>query len=128
MDKAGLGKIGEEAAAGYLEKNGYRIIARNFKKEFSAVFKGEIDIIAKKDGFIIFVEVKSAKGGSSENFNFFPEDRVDWKKKKIIKMVSQAWLDQNKIPLDSLVRFDVISVFINPNTKETKISHFENAF
>ena len=48
------GKEGEEMAAMYLIKNGYRIIARNFRYK-----KSEIDIVAQKDNIIVFIEVKT---------------------------------------------------------------------
>lgn len=47
------GNDGEDFAADYYEKNGYRILCRNFKGSH-----GEIDIIAEKDAYIVFAEVK----------------------------------------------------------------------
>lgn len=47
------GNNGEAFAADYYEKNGYRILCRNFKGSH-----GEIDIIAEKDAYIVFAEVK----------------------------------------------------------------------
>ena len=54
--KRQVGDFGEEITAEYLEKNGYRILDRNYSKPF-----GEIDIIAIKDDLIAFVEVKTRK-------------------------------------------------------------------
>ena len=49
-----VGQWGEQAAADYLSTKGYEIIARNVRTPY-----GEIDLIAQKDGFTIFVEVKA---------------------------------------------------------------------
>lgn len=48
------GKIGEDAAVYYLHREGYTIICRNFR-----CIQGEIDIIAKDENYIVFVEVKT---------------------------------------------------------------------
>ena len=50
------GQLGEDLAASYLAAHGYTIVARNFRTRY-----GEIDIIACKDGFVAFVEVKLRK-------------------------------------------------------------------
>lgn len=52
-----LGLLGEEMAAGYLEADGYEILCRNYRCPY-----GEIDIIARKDGYTVFVEVKTRTG------------------------------------------------------------------
>lgn len=51
------GNAGENLAADYYEKHGYRVLCRNFKGAH-----GEIDIIAEKDAYIVFAEVKLALG------------------------------------------------------------------
>src|SRR3989344_3727604 len=53
-EKQKIGQMGEDFACKYLEKNGYKIIERNYLKKW-----GELDIIAKKRGKIHFIEVKS---------------------------------------------------------------------
>lgn len=52
-----LGILGEELAAGYLEMEGYEILCRNYRCPY-----GEIDVIARKDGYTAFVEVKTRTG------------------------------------------------------------------
>ncbi|MEW5941133.1 MAG: YraN family protein, partial [Chloroflexota bacterium] len=49
-----VGRWGEQAAAEYLEKRGYLILARNFRTKH-----GEIDLIARQDNILVFVEVKA---------------------------------------------------------------------
>jgi putative endonuclease len=70
MNPKELGNLGEKIAQDYLKKKKYRILAQNFKRKW-----GEIDIVAKKQGKIIFVEVKTI----SKKYGFSPEDEIDRK-------------------------------------------------
>ena len=120
-----LGARGEESAADHLKKQGYKILEKNwfFRWGDNRSSKGEIDIIAKKQGTIIFVEVKTMY----ENKNFEPEQKVDFRKQKKLIKLAQIWLTQNKLPLDIKWQIDVIGIKINPITEEEKFNHFENA-
>lgn len=126
MDDKKLGKFGEDIACKYLENKGYKVLGRNFIKELSAVSKGEIDIIARKDGIISFVEVKTQES-RAEGAAFLPEDRVNFQKQFKLKKLSQMWLSENKIPFDSPWQIDVISIKADLSSKKAKIRHFENA-
>ena len=125
IDRKKLGTRGENIAADYLKKQGYKILEKNwfFRWGSSNSSKGEIDIITKKQGIIVFVEVKTIY----ENANFEPEQKVDFRKKKKLIKLAQIWLTQNKLPLDVKWQIDVIGIKINPITNEEKIKHFENA-
>ncbi len=120
-----LGALGEKIATDYLENKGYKILDRNFffRMENSALAKGEIDIIAKKENIISFVEVKTL----SSDKGFEPEDEVDLKKQRKLIKLAEIWLSKNKIPLDSKWQIDVIAIKINLATKKAQIKHFENA-
>ena len=59
MANNALGAVGESKAAWYLKRNGYQILRTNYRCR-----TGEIDIIARKDEFIVFVEVKARKDAS----------------------------------------------------------------
>lgn len=113
------GKAGEEYAAGILQKQGYRILERNFSSKY-----GEIDIIAEKGGIIALVEVKTRKsGGMVSGF----EAVTKTKQRKII--VTAMWyLQDNALEFqDFQPRFDVFSV----ETKFGEIishEHLEGAF
>jgi putative endonuclease len=121
-----LGALGEKIVSKYLKDKGYRILDRNYSPRFvSGPLRGEIDIIAKKDETISFIEVKALKDNFSQGFS--PEQKVDFKKqRKIIKTV-ESWLIEKKIPLDSKQQIDVISVEIDSIKKKAKIRHFKNA-
>ncbi len=112
--KQRVGKMGEDEAVRFLEKKGYEILERNFRFR-----RGEIDIIAKKEGEIVFVEVKTnMKGGFGE-----PEDRVGLKKQYQIGQVAKGYLYSKEI-FDVDCRFDVISV-----TGSNKVlHHIKDAF
>lgn len=120
-----LGNFGEKIATDYLENKGYKILGRNFffRMEKSALAKGEIDIIAKKNNVISFIEVKTL----SKDKGFEPEDEVDFKKQKKLIKLAEIWLNKNKIPLDTKWQIDVIGIKVDLETKKARIRHFENA-
>ena len=75
------GQLGERFAANFLRKEGYAILAANFKTRF-----GEIDLIAQKDNILSFVEVKTRGEGALSS----PAEAVDYKKQnRIIKAAIQ---------------------------------------
>lgn len=108
-----IGNNYEVLAAEYLERNNYTILARNFR-----VRAGEIDIVAQKDGYIVFVEVKYR----SNMHTGAPEDSVDVRKRRQISKVALYFLNKYGYGIDIPMRFDVITV-----TKK-EIRHIENAF
>ncbi len=115
-DKKELGIKGEKFAVRYLKKNKYRIILRNFSCHF-----GEIDIIARKDNYIVFVEVKTRK----EDSMLLPRFAVDNKKQKKIINTSEFFL--RKYKTDLIQRYDIAEVFVNDKNKFS-IEYLENAF
>jgi len=121
-----LGDIGEKIASQYLEKKDYKILDRNYSPKWvSGPMRGEIDIIAKKESTISFIEVKTLK----DNFNkdISPEQKVNSEKQRKILKTAENWLMEKKIPLDSKWQIDVISVEINSDLNKAKIRHFQNA-
>lgn len=119
MDKKLLGRWGEEQAAAYLRKKGYKVAGMNYSTRF-----GEIDIIASDKTYVAFVEVKLRKG---DRFAGAREYVTRAKQERIIS-AAQGWLQVNDTGLQP--RFDVIEVYapegINPG--RVKINHIENAF
>jgi len=118
MDARSLGKFGEERCARYLRLRGYRIREMNFSCRH-----GEIDIIAQRGAYIVFVEVKLRKSA------VFAEARefVSLSKQRRIITTAQFWLAANECELQP--RFDVMEVYA-PDGAAGKISinHIENAF
>lgn len=106
------GKKGEIKAVLFLKQHGYKILETNFKNKI-----GEIDIIAEKDGVIVFIEVKNR---STYRFGR-PIEAVDFRKQNKIKKVAEIYLMiKNKYYND--VRFDVVEV------SNDNLEHIENAF
>ena len=93
------GKMGEDAAAKYLKKLGYKILEQNY---FCRM--GEIDIIARDKEYIVFVEVKLRK---NNDFGGAPA-AVDKRKQEKIKRTALFYLQTNHI--ESAVRFDVVLI------------------
>ncbi len=129
MNTKEVGTLGEKVAINYLKKRGYKILDKNYSPRFvSGPLRGEIDIIAKKDGIVSFIEVKTLTqncGGRTSAIS--PEEKVDYlKQKKLIKM-AEGWLMEKKIPLESPWQIDVIAIKIDLNNRKAKIRHFKNA-
>ena len=108
-----VGRWGEQAATEYLEKKGYRILARNFRSAH-----GEVDIIAEQDKSLVFVEVKAR----SSNRYGYPEHSVTPKKRQHILSAAQEFVLSH--PEYSTWRVDVIAV--EGESGEARITHFEN--
>jgi putative endonuclease len=110
-----VGRWGEDAAAQYLAANGYTVLARNVHGAH-----GEIDIVASKDGLLVFVEVKTR---SSHTFAY-PEDSVTRRKQAYMLSAAEDYLQGHPESGDSW-QFDVIAVEGKPGGK-AQIAHFEN--
>ncbi len=111
-----LGRWGEDQAARYLEQQGFHIRERNFR-----FARGEIDIIAEKDGVLVFVEVKTA----AQSHLGDPVTWVDERKQRQLATVAARYLQLNDIH-DMDCRFDVIGVI--RRGEHPHIQHIENAF
>ena len=110
-----LGKLGEELAIDFLEKNGYEILETNWVFD-----KAEIDIIAQKNEVLAVVEVKTR---SSIDFGL-PQDFVKPKKIKLLLKAIDEYVIQND--LDVEVRFDIIA--IHKKDSNFNIEHIPEAF
>ncbi|MCD8012650.1 MAG: YraN family protein [Lachnospiraceae bacterium] len=101
MNKRAVGTEYETLAASYLAKNGYDIICRNYRCR-----AGEIDLVAREQGYLVFVEVKFR---SSEN-NGSALEAVDGRKQQRIIRVARWYLMEHHIPENHPVRFDVVAI------------------
>lgn len=134
MDSKQIGILGEKTARKYLEKKDYQILDKNYSPHFlSGPKRGEIDVIAKKEDTICFVEVKSSRGCPRGTVPCFPpaskispEMRVNFRKRNRIIKMAESWLRENKVPLDSKWQLDVISVIIDSGSRKAKVRHFKN--
>ncbi len=108
------GRYGEERAIEHLLGLGYEIIEKNHR-----IRRGEIDIIARHRGDIVFVEVKTRK---SENFGT-PAEAVNFRKQGKLRILAAAWLSSKGLS-DAPCRFDVVSYTLDGEKMEV----IENAF
>lgn len=109
------GVYGEELAVKQMKKMGYKILERNFKRA-----GGEIDIIAEKDGYTAFVEVKYRKGRAMGE----PAEAVTRGKQENIIQTAEKYIYENGLEGD--FRFDVAEVLEENNKKYFRYT--ENGF
>lgn len=115
-----LGNRGEKIAAKFLRKQGYRIIEKNYHSRL-----GEIDIVAKENESIVFVEVKTR---CSTDFGL-PEEALSYDKRRRLSKLALGYLAHRRIK-DTNCRFDVVSILMD-NNRANKVKHIKlikNAF
>ena len=110
-----FGAQGEDIAIDYLRRKDYVILDRNWRSGHR-----EIDIVARKDDTVVFVEVKARANAFYGN----PEDAVTRRKMHLLVLAADAYLRYNAIDLE--VRFDVIT--ITGTTGKPYIRHYERSF
>ena len=112
-----LARVGEDAAARYLTARGYTILHRNIRFP-----EGELDLVAKWEKTLIFIEVKTRESEQfGQPYQFISEQKQRRQAAMASRFVSTCRLW--KVP----VRFDVVSVVLPPG-EAPKIQHIENAF
>jgi putative endonuclease len=116
LDRKKTGKRGEEIAVSFLKKKGYTIVEQNYRCVF-----GEIDIVARHRGDIVFIEVKSRK---SEDFGN-PEEAVGFNKQRKISQIALNYLNEKGLN-DHDARFDVVAIKLLPDDHKVKL--ITNAF
>jgi len=107
------GTIIENAVCEYLKSKGYTIIMQNYRCKL-----GEIDIIAKENAVLVFIEVKYRKNVTSG----YPEESVNFTKQRKIINSSLKYIQENHIFLNTNFRYDVVSITGN------KVKIIRNAF
>lgn len=112
QNKRTIGSNYEKIAGRYLEQQGYQIVEYNFYSRF-----GEIDIIAKHEGYLVFIEVKYRENDKSGH----PLEAVSISKQRTISKCAFYYLQKHKVQEKS-VRFDVVGILGN------KIQVIQNAF
>ncbi len=113
-----VGRIGEDIAAQFLERKGFKVIARNYRKPW-----GEIDIIAEKSGIVRFVEVKtvsreSLSDVSREMSGYRPEEQVHPAKLKKICRTAELYMANTDD--DREFQIDVVGVFLDMKTRKAR--------
>lgn len=114
-----LGQWGEQLVAEHLRRQGWTVLARNFRCRM-----GELDIVAKNAQYIIFVEVKLRK---NDQFGSACE-AVTRSKQRKLRIAAELYLAMHPTALQP--RFDVAEVYApqGKRTEDPDIYYIENAF
>lgn len=120
MDRAELGRRGEDLAAEHLEAGGYVLLDRNWRCR-----SGELDLVAlAPDGTVCFVEVKTRRGTGYGA----PSEAVDHVKARRIHGLGISWLgDHRPAGHRGRLRFDVVSIVWRRGCAP-EVTHLEGAF
>ena len=114
--RVSLGKLGEDLAVAELERRGYEILDRRYRRR-----GGEIDIIARDGETTVFVEVKTRDGCE---FGDGSESVRSWKQRRMTG-VAMDYASRNKL-IDTPCRFDVVSIHFGTNRPIIEV--YQNAF
>jgi putative endonuclease len=118
FSKKSLGQRGEDAAARFLLRLGYRILARGVDSPL-----GELDLIAVDGRTIVFVEVKTRRSTDAGH----PADAIDERKERRMTQAALAYLKANGL-LKYSARFDVVAITWPDDSRPPTIEHYQNAF
>ncbi len=103
------GRFGEDLAHRFLRRNGYRVVARNWRPRSGA---GEIDLVAWEGGTLAFVEVKTR---ATEEFGA-PDRAIDAEKRDALIRTARDYTRRAGVPWER-VRFDSVSVLLDRGTR-----------
>jgi len=107
------GKLGEEIAKDYLEKNGYKIIERNFKTKYA-----EIDLVVEKNKELVIVEVRTKRGDLFGT----PEESLD--KRKLRKLWLNARGYVNQAHWSGPYRVDAVCIILKSDNSVDRLNHY----
>jgi putative endonuclease len=113
-----LGERGENAAAKFLRRKGYHILARHLDLR-----PGELDLVAADGRTVVFVEVKTRSTVSAGT----PAEAIDERKMQRMTQAALAYLKSHGL-LNHAARFDVVAVIWPSDRATPVIEHIENAF
>ncbi len=112
------GRRAEALAAAELERLGFRIIARNWRRP-----EGELDLVADDGGLCVFVEVRSRTGVEQGD----PLESITPRKRAQVIRAARLFLDSETVPATGY-RFDVVGVTFFDDGREPQLTHVPNAF
>jgi putative endonuclease len=111
-----FGQLGEQIAARWLTRKGWRIVYRRFRNGHR-----DIDIVAQRDALVAFVEVKARKGAEFGD----PVEAVHRRKQRELAKSAHVWIDRHGRAEESY-RFDVVGVLMDG--QRVLVKHVEDAF
>ncbi|EFO81591.1 hypothetical protein OSCT_0607 [Oscillochloris trichoides DG-6] len=113
-----LGDFGEAAAHAYLLRQGYRILARNWRCS-----RGELDLVAQDGDQIVFVEVRTRRSSGPIS----PEESITPTKRQRLLRLAMIYLDQSDLPSTSACRIDLIAVEVDRQGRVARLDHLISA-
>lgn len=119
-----IGKIGENITKTFLMKHGFSILDCNYFTRY-----GELDIVAKKDNVLRFVEVKSVKVrdlAQTATLAIRPEDNLTGEKWGRVRISAETYLRHKGVPHETRWQVDLACVYINVEKREGKVLLMEN--
>ncbi len=116
-DRRSLGDAGERLAVHHLEARGYHIRERNFRTR-----QGEIDIIAERDGVVVFVEVRCRRGS---RMGTAAESVTPAKQRRLVALAEAYGQLREGLPPER--RIDVIAIDMTPSGRVLSVEHIEGA-
>ena len=116
LARQALGRAGEEIAARWLRRRGWRVLAERFRSGHR-----DVDLIVERRGTIAFVEVKTRRATEFGD----PVEAVSWRKRRELIRSATIWADRFG-PRGAAYRFDVVGVVVVG--ADARIRHVENAF
>ena len=115
--RQGLGRRGEELARRRLESLGYVVLARNHRTK-----QGEIDLVASHDGTLVFVEVRTKRGGSFGS----PEESITPSKRARLIASAQEYVADHDVA-GRHWRIDLVAVELDSSGRLRRVEVIENA-
>jgi len=119
MTPGALGRFGEAAAARFLGRKGFLILARNW-----TCGRVEVDLVARHGQRLVFVEVKTRRGCGLQA----PEMAVDAAKQERLRRAGRLFKASFPLLPHDSIRFDVVAVSVTRNDRIREVRHFEDAF
>ena len=113
-----LGRRGEELAAQHFERLGFEVLARRHRTRF-----GELDLVVRDGGVLVFVEVKTRRPGPGRPF-----DALDAAKQLQVRRMGAAWLTECEHAFYEALRFDAVGVVVTADGRLVSLEHLEGAF
>ena len=113
-----LGRRGEAAAAHYLQRLGYRLVARGHRDRI-----GELDLVAVDGRTVVFVEVKTRRSHNAGS----PQEAVQETKQRQLTRAALSFLRHHDL-LEEQARFDVVAVTWPSDAAKPSVEHFMHAF
>ena len=115
-----LGRQGEAHALAHLRRLGYDLVAANHRTRF-----GEIDLVMRDEGALVFVEVKSRRAQRTAAV----WDALDERKRRQVRRMARAYLHEQSVrPPATTIRFDAVGVVLDARGDLVRLDHLEAAF